>query len=147
MAEPHAKLRVCQQMNNFLRFISLRQLLSAVLLLLGTGVFSACTNVQVTGDGKVIGEYKIGYLYVKANQPFDKVREATKKAFKDLGYLEVGDEETPGQAVLEARDSADTFIQVKLKDFTTYTNVKIRCGVTGDLARSQQIYQTIARHF
>jgi hypothetical protein len=127
---------------------STRKLLFSGALLLMLGAFSSCTSVQVTGDDKVIGEYKIGYLYVKPTQPLDKVREATKKAFKDLEYLQVGDDEaTPGETELRARDSHDTLITVKLKDFTAYTNVKIHCGVMGDLAHSQQIYQAIERHF
>ena len=127
---------------------SLRKLLIPVILLSLPGLFSACTNVQVTGDDKVIGEYKFGYLNVEPTQPFDKVREATKRAFKDLGYLQVGDDETQqGEAVLRARDSSDTLVEVKLKDFTAYTNVKIHCGVVGDLAHSQQVYRAIARNF
>ncbi|HTQ30961.1 MAG TPA: DUF3568 family protein [Opitutaceae bacterium] len=134
-------------MNKTTRFKSLRKLLLAGGMLLGLGLFSSCTNVQVTGDGQVIGEYKVGFLYVKPNQSLERVRAATKSAFKDLGYLQVGDEEAPGEAVLKARDASDTLIEVKLKDFTSYTSVKIHCGVVGDLARSQQVYQAIARHF
>ena len=119
----------------------------SALLIAGLAMFCSCTNVQVTGDGKVIGEYKVGFLYVQPTQSFERVREATQKAFKDLGYLQVGDEQTPGEAVLRARDANDTLIEVKLKDVTAYTNVKIHCGVMGDLARSQQVYQAIARHF
>ncbi|HZP60533.1 MAG TPA: DUF3568 family protein [Opitutaceae bacterium] len=135
-------------MNKTIRFKLVRNSLVAIGLLLTLGLFSACvTNVQVTGDGRVIGEYKIGYLIVKPNQSFERVRAATKSAFKELGYLEVGDEQAPGEAVLKARDATDTLIEVKLKDYTSFTNVKIRCGVGGDLARSQQVYQAIARHF
>jgi hypothetical protein len=115
--------------------------------LLAPGFFSACTtSVQLNDDGTVIGEYKLGYLYVKPNQSLKRVHEAAKKAFKDLGNLQVGDKEEAGEFEMRARDSHDTSITVELKDFTTYTSVKIRCGASGNLAEEQQVYEAITRN-
>jgi hypothetical protein len=138
---------VCGGMKVTPWLISSRKLVSACTALLALGLFSACTTaVQISDDGRIVGEYKLGYLYVKPAQSLERVHEATQKAFKDLGYLQVGDKETPGEFELSARDSHDTLVQVELKDFTTYTNVRIRCGLPGDLAQAQQVYQAIARH-
>jgi hypothetical protein len=111
------------------------------------GLFSSCTTVQLNDDGTVVGEYKLGYLYAKPNQSLERVHEAVKKAFKDLGYLQVGDKQAPGEIELSARDSHDTLVNVELEDFTTYTSVKIRCGLSGSLAQEQQVYHAIAEHF
>jgi len=128
----------------FLRF---RPLLVVGALLLASG-FSGCTSVQVTGDNKTLGEYKLGYLIVQPMQPFEKAREATKKGFKDMGYFLVGEEfDPPGNCELRARTTNDTIVEVKLKDFASYTNVKIRHGLRGELAPAQQLYQAIAKHF
>ena len=116
-------------------------------LLLAAG-FSGCTSVQVTSDNKTVGEYKFGYLIVQPLQPFEKVREATKKAFKDVGYFLVQDElDLPGSCELRARTPSDTIVNVKLKSFGSYTNVKIRHGLSGELAPEQQLYQAIERNF
>ena len=110
--------------------------------------FAGCTSVQVTSDNKTIGEYRLGYLIVQPLQPFEKVRDATKKAFKDLGYFLVQDElGSPGECELKARTPNDTVVEVKLKNFGTYTNVKIRHGLRGELAPEQQMYQAIAKAF
>ncbi|MGA3006998.1 MAG: DUF3568 family protein [Opitutaceae bacterium] len=123
-------------------------LMFACMALLAVGLFSACTtNVQLNDEGSVTGEYKVGYLYVKPAQSLVRTHEAVKKAFKDLGYLQVGDQESPGEIEMRARDSHDTSITVELKDFTTYTNVKIRCGAGGSLAQEQEVYRAIARNF
>jgi hypothetical protein len=125
-----------------------RKLIITGTALLALGLFSSCTSVQLSDDGTVIGEYKLGYLYVKPGQSLERVHEAVKKAFKDLGYLQVGDEtDKSGEIELSARDSHDTLIEVELKDFVTYTNVKIHCGLSGSLAQEQQVYHAIAEQF
>jgi len=126
-----------------------RHSLLACAALFALGLFPACTtNVQLNDDGTVVGEYKLGYLYVKPGQTLERVHTAVKKAFKDLGYLQVGDEtDKSGEVELRARDPRDTMVTVELKDFTTYTNIKIRCGASGNLAQEQQVYQAITRNF
>jgi hypothetical protein len=112
---------------------------------------SGCTTtVQLSNDGKTptIGEYKFGYLIVQPNEKFETVREATRRAFKDLGYFIVKDDiDPPGSNVLHARDAQDTMIEVKLKDFGTFTNVKVRYGIRGELALEQKVYEAIAKNF
>jgi Protein of unknown function (DUF3568) len=128
-------------------FIPSAKSLIAGTALLALGLLSGCTTVQLSEDGSVVGEYKLGYLYAKPGQSLERTHEAVKKAFKDLGYLQVGEKETPGEVELSARDAHDTLTTVELKDFTTYTSVKIRCGISGGLAQEQQVYHAIAGHF
>jgi hypothetical protein len=128
-------------------FIPSPKLLVACTALVAVGLFSGCTTVQLSDDGSVVGEYKMGYLIAKPGQSLQRVHTAVTKAFKDLGYLQVGDKETPGEIELSARDVHDTLISVELKDFTTYTSVRIRCGISGGLAQEQQVYHAIAGHF
>jgi hypothetical protein len=123
----------------------------SVALAVGLGLaagLGGCTTVQVTGDNKTLGEYRLGELIVQPLQPFETVREATKKAFKEMGYFLVQDElDLPGSCELRARTPNDTTVTVKLKSFGTYTSVKIRHGLRGELAPEQQLYQAIARNF
>jgi hypothetical protein len=143
-----AKALVCHDMMKAIHWLTpTRKLIFACTALVALGLFSGCTSVQLTDDGTVVGEYKLGYLIVKPGQSLERVHEAVKKAFKDLGYLQVGDKATPGEIELSARDSHDTLVNVELKDFTTYTNVRIRCGLSGTLADEQQVYRAIARRF
>jgi hypothetical protein len=143
-----AKAMVCHSMMKAIHsFIPSPKLLMACIALVALGSFSGCTSVQLSDDGSVVGEYKLGYLYAKPGQSFERVHTAVTKAFKDLGYLQVGDKSAPGEIELSARDSHDTRITVELKDFTTYTSVKIRYGVSGNLAQEQQVYHAIVQHF
>jgi hypothetical protein len=122
-------------------------LVCAALLLAGA-TLSGCTSVQVSDANKTIGEYKFGYLNVQPLQPFEKVRDATKKAFKDVGYFLVQDELAAlGECELRARTPDDSVVTVKLKNFGSYTNVKIRHGLRGELAPEQQLYQAIEKNF
>jgi hypothetical protein len=142
--ELSAKPLVC---HGIMKIIPSPKSLIACTALLALGLFSGCTTVQLSDDGSVVGEYKVGYLIAKPAQSLERVHEAVTKAFKDLGYLQVGEKETPGEVELSARDSHDTSITVELKDFTTYTSVKIHCGLAGGLAQEQQVYHAIAEHF
>ena len=96
---------------------------------------------------RAVAEYKFGTLIVKPAERFDLVREATKKAFQELGYFLVLDElKLPGRALLKARDPQDTSIEVKLESAGSYTKVKIRHGLRGQLAPEQRLYSAIERN-
>lgn len=113
--------------------------------LLALGLFSACSTVQVTEDK--IGEFTLGELQVIADARFAEAYEATKDAFRDQGLFLTGDERKVVEAVLTARDRADTLVTVKIKEVAVgRTSVKIRYGLTGDAARSQALYRDIAKH-
>ncbi|HEX2853497.1 MAG TPA: DUF3568 family protein [Opitutaceae bacterium] len=122
-------------------------------LLIFAAAFSGCsTPVQVTTDNRTLGEYKFGFLVVAPPKPFEEVRDAVKRGFKDLGYFLVQDElDPPGKCELRARTADDTIVIVKLESDGTltggpFTNVKIRYGLRGDLAPAQRIYQAIEKN-
>jgi hypothetical protein len=134
---------------NSSKLLPFRTALFAAALLLALVGTSGCTSVQVTSDDKAVGEYKFGNLIVEPTQPFDKVREATKKAIKDIGYFLVKDEsEAPGKAELKARTANDTTVSISLETISAnLTKVKIRHGLKGELAPAQALYQAIAKNF
>ena len=129
----------------FSRRISFRTgVIAATLVIAG---LSGCTTVQVSEDSRAVAEYKFGTLIVKPAERFDLVREATKKAFQELGYFLVLDElKLPGRALLKARDAQDTSIEVNLDSAGSYTKVKIRHGLRGQLAPEQRLYSAIERN-
>ena len=140
------KRQVHRHTMNTSKLVAIRRLAFAGALL-ATFAFPACTSVQVTNDNKPsIGEYKLGTLVVQSAHPFEKVREATTKAFKDLDYFLVKDEHKPDGGELKARDSHDTVFTVNLKGTGNTTEVKIRYGLKGELAPEQQLYQAIAKN-
>lgn len=125
-------------LNRFSRAVLLG--FAALLMLTGT---PGCTTVQVTDDQ--IGEFKLGELQVLANAGFATAYDATKGAFEEHGLFLTGDDRKVVEAVLTARDRADTLVTVKLKEVAVgQTSVKIRYGLTGDAARSQALYRDIA---
>lgn len=112
--------------------------------LIAAGLLAACaTTVHLNDPAGTVGEYKYGYLYVKPYQKIDDVHTAVKAAFKNLGYLQTADDVSPGKITVSGTDQHNTSVTVALKDYTTYTEVKIRCGVGGDLAQEQTVYKAI----
>lgn len=120
--------------------------LTFALALLGLGLFAGCTTVQLSDNGAVTGEYKLGQLVTQSHAGLNNVYAATKTAFRQMGFLLVHDERASDTAVLRARDSQDNLIEVKLKELgPDYTSVKIRYGITGNLGMSQTLYRAIAK--
>src|SRR5215207_3019594 len=121
----------------------------ALALLIAGGVWSlstGCTQVQVTPD--VRGEYEFGALQVFVDADFMRSYEAAKLGMKDVGLFQTGDERLSIEAELNARDSVDTRVIVKIKEIgKNRTSVKIRYGVVKpDLPSAQRLFQAIQKH-
>lgn len=136
-----------------MKFLSLRVaavprgILKTIAATFACFALAGCTTVQLSEDTRAVGDYKFGTLIVKPAERFDLVRDATKNAFRDLGYFLVQDElKLPGRAVLKARDAQDKAIEVKLESKGSYTEAKIRHGLRGQLAPAQRLYSAMERH-
>lgn len=122
-----------------LRSLSLIALVGLIL-----GGTAGCTSVQVSPQTS--GEYKFGELQVFADRDFATTVAAAKAGLKDLGLFEVKDERVVVEAELNARDTADTLVVVKIKEVAkNRTSVKIRYGLKGDLAAAQRVYAAIEK--
>ena len=121
----------------------------AFALLIAGGVWAlptGCTQVQVTPD--VRGEYEFGALQVFVDADFMRSYEAAKLGMKDIGLFQTGDERLSIEAELNARDSVDTRVVVKIKEIgRNRTSVKIRYGIVKpDLPSAQKLFQAIQKH-
>jgi hypothetical protein len=107
---------------------------------------SGCTQVQVAPD--VRGEYEFGALQVYVDSGFMQVYEASKRGMKDLGLFQTADDRKVIEAELNARDSVDTKVIVKLKELgPNRVSVKIRYGlVRPDLPAAQKLFAAIQKH-
>lgn len=109
-------------------------------------VLPACTTVEVAPD--TIGNVKLGELQVYAERDFETVYSAAKRGIVDYKLFLTGDEKKVIEAELNARDAADTLVTVKVKEVAKgRTSVKIRFGLTGDVAQAQRLYREIAKHY
>jgi hypothetical protein len=118
----------------------------ALLIAGGAWVLSAgCTQVQVAPD--VRGEYEFGALQVFVDADFMRSYEAAKLGMKDIGLFQTADERLSIEAELNARDSVDTKVIVKIKEIgKNRTSVKIRYGlVKPDLPAAQKLFQAIQK--
>jgi len=123
---------------------ALRSLLPVVLAAFAMGAAGGCTQVLVGPD--VRGEYKLGELQVFVDRDFAAVHSAAKLGLKDAGLFETRDDRLVVEAEINARDTADTRVIVKIKELSPHrTSVKIRYGLKGDLASAQRVYQAIQR--
>ena len=105
-----------------------------------------CTQVQVAPQ--VRGEYEFGALQVFVDSDFMRAYEASKLGMRDLGLFQTGDDRKVIEAELNARDSVDTKVIVKLKELgKNRVSVKIRYGlVRPDLPAAQQLFTAIQKH-
>lgn len=111
-------------------------------LLLGAG--AGCTQVLVSPSTR--GEYKFGQSQVFVDRDFTAAQAAAKNALKDLGLFEPRDDRKPAEAELSARDSADTFVTVKMKEVgNNLTSLRIRYGLKGDLAVAQGVLAAVEK--
>ena len=111
--------------------------------LLGT---PGCTQVQVAPD--VRGEYEFGALQVYVDADFMRAYEASKRGLKEFGLFQTADDRKVYEAELNARDSVDTKVVVKLKELgKNRVSVKIRYGlVRPDLPSAQKLFTTIQKY-
>lgn len=118
----------------------------AAVLALAALLLSGCTQVQLDSDTR--GEYKLGELQVFADRDFLTVYNAAKRGIADLKLYQTRDDRKVIEAELNARDSTDTMIVVKIKEVgPKRTSVKIRYGaLKPDLPAAQKLYQAIERH-
>lgn len=116
-------------------------LIGIVALLTAVG----CTQVQVAPD--TVGEYKLGELQVFADRDFNRVYDAAKLALKDAKLFQTRDDRKIVEGEINGRDGADTLVIVKIKEVAKgRTSVKIRYGLSGNLAQAQKLYQAIEKH-
>ena len=121
---------------------SLRRWSAAILAIGLACVFSGCTTVVVNGD--TTAEYKFGELQTFVENDFADVYAAAKAGLADRKLFLTGDDKKVVEAVLTARDSADTSITIKIKEVAKgSTSIKIRYGLTGELAPAQLLYKAI----
>lgn len=110
----------------------------------GLAGFTGCTSVLVVPE--VRGDFKLGELQVLVDRDLATVRDAAKAAMKDLGLFETRDDRKINEVELSGRDNADTKVTVKMEEAgKNLTKIRIRYGLTGDLAASQRLYQAVHR--
>lgn len=115
--------------------------LAATVLLAGSG----CTQVLVTPDTR--GEYKFGELQVFEDRDFATVHAAAVRGLKDAALFQTRDERKVFEAELNARDSTDTLIVIKIKEVgKNRTSLKIRYGINPNLPSAQKLYEAIKKN-
>lgn len=118
------------------------RIVGSVLLIGLLGALPACTSVVV--DGETTAEYKLGELQAVVDADFAEAYAAAKAGLADRNLFLTGDDKKVVEAVLSARDSADTSVTVKIKEIAKgSTSIKIRYGLAGDLAPAQLLYKAI----
>jgi hypothetical protein len=133
-------------MKNYLPLLLSRRLLALAILgavWLGS---SGCTQVQVAPD--VRGEYDFGELQVFVDADFMRAYEAAKRGLKDAGLFQTADDRKVIEAELNARDSVDTKIIVKVREVgKNRVSLKIRYGIVRpDLPAAQKLFAAIQKH-
>lgn len=106
---------------------------------------SGCTQLQVTPETR--GEYKFGELQVFEDRDFATVHAAAVQGLKTLNLFQTRDDRKVIEAELNARDSTDTLIVIKIKEVgQNRTSLKIRYGINPNLPSAQKLYEAIKKN-
>jgi len=125
--------------------VRIRTLVALALALAGGLGATGCTHVLLGPDTQ--GVYRFGELQVLADASFGHCYDAAKLGMKDAGLFQTMDDRKVIEAELNARDSMDTRVIVKVKEVgPNRTSIKIRYGLRGDLVVSQRLYEAIRKH-
>lgn len=117
-----------------MKSVTLCWLLGAVLLVGGCGRRDAQAQQWAATATNTLGT-----LETQTDRKLVVTVAAFDAAMKELGFLKGETDVKLTEAVLTYRATADTLVTVKLKEFPSYTNIKVRCGLLGDETLSRQI--------
>lgn len=86
----------------------------------------------------------LGSVEVKApDASLLTVRDAFDAVTGEMGYVPTSSRVKKVEAVLVYRGTGDVKITVKLKEFSDFTNIKVRVGITGDEALSRELLKQV----
>ena len=122
--------------------------------LLGTGLlFSGCSTLGLTSEKIPKGavSFEAGEMIILDPLPLARVWRATESALgslNDLQLIPLKKEQDGLGALVEALGAGGKQVRIKLRkaDAKT-TEIRIRIGLGGDEAYSQQLYESIRRNY
>ena len=85
----------------------------------------------------------MGSVEVKADAQLGSVQEAFEGVLGEMGYTKTKTKKKEVEAVLTFRGADDEKLTLKLKQFSDYTNIKIRIGWTGNGGLSRKILERV----
>ena len=85
----------------------------------------------------------VGWLETRTEADMKKTIAAFDKTLESLGYFKIAPQLKESEAVLTYRAKDDTKVWVKLKQFSSFTNIKVRCGLIGDDDLSREILKRV----
>ena len=86
----------------------------------------------------------LGSVEIKAvDESLLTVRDAFDAAAEEMGFVPTSSRVKDIEAVLVYRGPGDMKITVKLKEFSSFTNIKLRFGITGDEALSRRMLELV----
>ena len=86
----------------------------------------------------------LGSVEVKApDESLLSVRDAFDATAEEMGFVPTSSRVKEQEAVLVYRGSGDTKITIKLKEFSDFTNIKIRFGILGDESLSRRMLELV----
>ena len=114
-------------------------LLLVPLLLLGGCV----TPEPNAADPVNTGNYLLNTFESRLDASIEKTVEAFDDTMKSMEFIRTDIDRKESEAVLTYRGAGDTGVEVKLKRFPDYLNVKIRYGIVGNEHQSRRIFSSV----
>jgi hypothetical protein len=126
---------------------SLISSLSATLLLSATGLFTACSTVNLDDSGDTQAVYQFGGFEMLVNSTAPIAFNAAQKALKDLDLYQTKGQLNAFDAQIYARSRTDQKISIEIKEINSkQTMLKIRWGTVGSKANSRALYDAIEKN-
>jgi hypothetical protein len=121
--------------------------LTLSLLVLFTGLFSACTTpvaIDPLSGQDQTASYQAGYFYAPLDFDSGTVFRTTIKVMDNAGYFRTGELHGDIAISIFARKVGDEKIKVRIKQIAAgQSEIRIRIGTLGDLSESQTLYALI----
>lgn len=117
------------------------------LLTLSALILSGCTTpvaIDPMSGEEQTAEYRVGTFYAPANASIGQVFRVAIRELDDMGYFRTGELHRDNSITIFARTTGDKKVKVQAaRSEEGGTEIRIRVGRLGDLARSQKIYARI----
>jgi cell division protein FtsL len=118
-----------------------------MLLLSATGLFTACSTVNLDDSGDTQAVYQFGGFEMLLNSTAPIAFNAAQKALKDLDLYQTKGQLNAYDAQIYARSRNDQKISIEIKEINSkQTLLKIRWGTAGSKANSRALYDAIEKN-
>ncbi len=103
---------------------------------------AGCSTVPVESDATDAAQYRFGNYDVQVYSEMDRLIAAADRAMNEMDHARTDEKRSGHETSLRYRGPGDNLVLIKLKNLgNDRYNIRIRYGLVGNLAMSEQVYE------